>query len=112
MSTPRRRARTIHGVSRWLRVALLSLAGAGVAGLFGVPTLLAALGDVPREARDLDCSGLVTVGEWYAAGLDYGWRHATVGPTDCSEVFSLKDGLPVVLRCPEEPHCRIVRRVP
>lgn len=80
--------------------------------LLGVPTLLAAVGDVPWAARDLDCSGMVSVGEWYSGGFDYGWRRAMDGPPECVEVFALKDGLAVAQRCPEAPRCRIVRRLP
>ena len=107
-----REIRTIHRMPRRARLVLLALAGVSVATLLGLPTLLAAVGGVPWAARDFDCSGVVSVGEWYSGGLDYGWRHAIGGPPECMEVFSLKDGLAVVQRCPGEPRCRIVRRLP
>ncbi len=71
------------------------------------PTALATLGDVPTWARDADCDGHVSVGEWYDLGIDHGWRPAVGGPHDCMEVFRFKDGLPVVLRCESEPRCRL-----
>lgn len=87
---------------RWIPVA------AGVVDL--VPAclaLLAAVGDVPTWARDADCDGHVSMGEWQDLGIDHGWRPAVGGPSDCMEVFRFKDGLSVVLRCKSEPGCRL-----
>jgi hypothetical protein len=67
---------------------------------------MAADGEVPSYARDLDCDGHVSVGEWTAGGLDYGWRRASDGPAECMEVFSLKDGLPQSLWCGTLPRCQ------
>ena len=69
-------------------------------------TVLAARGDVPTWARDLDCDGRVSIEEWYAAGIDHGWRPAVRGPPGCMEVFRFKDGLPDVLWCQQSPRCR------
>ena len=90
---------------RALLIAILYLPGALLLAILGVPVWFVARGDVPWSARDLDCDGSVSMGEWFWGGLDFGWRPATGGPPGCMEVYSLKDGLPVVLRCPPEPVC-------
>jgi hypothetical protein len=72
-------------------------------------TTLAATSDVPWSRRDLDCSGHLSIAEWYAAGLDHGWRPATGGPPGCWEVFRYKDGLEVTVWCPASPECRRAR---
>lgn len=64
---------------------------------------------VPWSARDLDCSGKVSLWEWYGAGLDYGWRPAISGGPGCMEVFALKDGTPVAVWCPSSPLCTAAR---
>lgn len=75
----------------------------------GFATWVSAAGPVPFTARDLDCSGFVTPGEWYSAGLDYGWRDAD-DPNGCWEVFQLKDGYPHLVRCSSVPRCRLWSR--
>lgn len=87
---------------RWLLVGGLTL----LIGIAAYPTMIAVMGDVPAWARDLNCNGRVSVAEWYDAGIDHGWRRAVGGPTDCMEVFRLKDGIAVVLRCETNPRCR------
>jgi len=74
--------------------------------LLAIPTMLAFAGPVPFWGRDLDCSGWVSVTEWYAGGIDFGWRPAIRGPPGCMEVFRLKDGLPEVSWCDQAPRCR------
>jgi hypothetical protein len=69
-------------------------------------TVLAARGNVPTWARDLNCDGRVSIAEWYEAGNDHGWRPAVGGPPGCMEVFRFKDGLPDVLWCEQSPRCR------
>jgi len=96
-------------MSRIGRIATLSLAGL-VLGLLAYLTMAAWNNPVPAGARDLDCDGSVSVSEWYSAGLDHGWRHASDETTGCMEVFSLKDGLPVVCVCEQSPPCRIARK--
>ncbi len=94
---------------RKLTIALL-LAGAALVAPLTCVTLSAARAvvpwAVPWSQRDLDCSGSITIAEWYSAGLDYGLRPALDGPAGCSEVFSLKDGLPVAVWCAASPSCR------
>jgi hypothetical protein len=63
----------------------------------------------PSAARDLDCDGVVSLSEWYSAGLNDGWRSAIDGTPGCMEVFALKDGLPIVCVCAQEPRCRPAR---
>ena len=87
-----------------------ALAGTAVLGVVALPTVLAALGDVPTWARDLNCDGRVSIAEWYEAGIEHGWRSAIGGPTGCMEVFRFKDGLPDVLWCERPPRCRRSQR--
>ena len=87
---------------RWLFSGVLVL----LLGMAACPTTLAALGEVPTWARDLNCDGHVDMGEWFDLGIDHGWRPAIGGPSDCMEVYSFKDAMPVVLRCETSPHCR------
>jgi hypothetical protein len=95
---------------RKLKLALLVTGAVLVSAPLAWATFHAARGvdpwAVPWERRDLDCNGSVSIAEWYAAGLDYGWRPALNGPTGCWEVFSLKDGLPVTVWCAESTRCR------
>jgi hypothetical protein len=96
------RARTIR---TFLLVAVVVVVVAPIACV----TLIAAPGgalSVPSSKRDLDCDGSISMSEWYAAGLEDGWRPATYGPAGCWEVFRLKDGMPVTVWCPASPACR------
>jgi hypothetical protein len=83
-----------------VRLVAIALA-AGATGW----TWVAASGDVPFRARDLDCDGALGIGEWYSAGLDHGWRTAGPGAAGCSEVFALKDGRTVATWCDASPPC-------
>jgi len=83
-------------------VAIFLLSGLGYA-------YLAAQNPIPSEWRDLDCDGHVSPLEWLKGGIDYGMRPSKV--SGCSELFALKDGLPVVVRCPTAPQCRIAREL-
>ena len=96
-------------VPRIGRIASLSFGGL-VLGLLAYLTMAAWNNPVPSGARDLDCDGSVSVSEWYSAGLDHGWRPASDGTKHCMEVFSLKDGLPVVCMCERAPRCRTARK--
>jgi hypothetical protein len=89
-----------------VKFALVIAAAVGVGGPFAFVTTLAAAGDVPWSRRDLDCSGRVSIAEWYAAGLDYGWRQATRETPGCWEVFEYKDGRSVTVWCAASPECR------
>jgi hypothetical protein len=72
-------------------------------------TVVAALGDVPWWARDLNCDGHVSIGEWYDAGIDHGWRGSMRGePAGCMVAFEFKDGLRDVLWC-EQRRCMLRR---
>lgn len=84
-------------------LALVVLAGVGY-------TAIAWRAGPPSAARDLDCDGVVSVSEWFSAGVDHGWRKATDGTPGCMEIFALKDGLPIVCVCEQEPLCRPARR--
>jgi hypothetical protein len=87
----------------------VAVVAACAAAVLAVPIMLAASGDVPFWARDADCDGRVSLGEWLDLGIDYGWRPAIRGPPDCMEVFRFKDGLPVLLRCDSALRCRLIR---
>jgi hypothetical protein len=70
-------------------------------------TILAANAKVPGWARDFDCDGRVSIVEWYAGGLDHGWRASPGGPPGCREAFRYKDGMADVTWCEASPHCRL-----
>jgi hypothetical protein len=89
--------------------------------ILGFPAILFALaglraaqlareGEVPEALRDLDCDGTVTFAEWLRGGIDYRLRASASAP-GCSEIYAAKTGRALVLRCPEEPRCRLVREV-
>ena len=91
-------------------IALLILGGPvtifALSGLRAVQ--LASEGEVPAELRDLDCDGHVSPIEWLRGGIDFRLRPSTLA-AGCQEIFHVKTGAPVVLRCAEPPVCRIAR---
>jgi hypothetical protein len=66
---------------------------------------LAREGDVPEEYRDLDCDGNVSRVEWLRAGIDFRVRPSQQLP-GCDEVYAVKTGRALVVRCPQPPRCR------
>ena len=75
-----------------------------LAGLRAVQ--LAKEGEIPAALRDLDCDGKVSAIEWLRAGIDFRLRPSTLVP-GCQEIFAVKTGAPVVVRCEQEPRCRV-----
>jgi hypothetical protein len=69
---------------------------------------LASEGDVPAEFRDLDCDGKVSPIEWLRGGIDFRVRPSQLA-AGCQEIYAVKTGAPVVVRCPQPPTCRIAR---
>lgn len=74
-----------------------------LAGLRAVQ--LAREGEVPSELRDLDCDGRIDFAEWLRGGIDYRLRDSAAVP-GCREIYAVKTGRALVLRCPDEPRCR------
>jgi hypothetical protein len=66
---------------------------------------LAREGEVPEEYRDLDCDGKVSRVEWLRAGIDFRVRPSQQLP-GCDEVYAVKTGRALVVRCPQPPRCR------
>ena len=66
---------------------------------------LAREGDVPEAFRDLDCDGKVGWAEWLRGGIDFRLRpsQTVVG---CQDVYAVKTGQVLVVRCPDAPVCR------
>ena len=94
--------------SRWLALLIL---GAPVALflLSGIRAVqLAQEGDVPARWRDLDCDGKVSPIEWLRGGIDFRLRPSQL-VAGCQDVYAVKSGAPVVVRCTEPPVCRIAR---
>ena len=71
---------------------------------------LAREGDVPEEWRDLNCDGKVSAAEWLRGGIDFRIRPSQLVP-GCTDVFMVKTGAPVVVRCANPPTCRLARDV-
>jgi hypothetical protein len=69
---------------------------------------LAQEGEVPYEWRDLNCDGKVSPVEWLRGGIDFRLRPSQLVP-GCQDVYAVKSGAPVVVRCTEPPACRIAR---
>ncbi len=69
---------------------------------------LAREGEVPAAIRDLNCDGKVTAAEWLRGGIDFRLRPSTLVP-GCQDVFFVKTGAPVVVRCPSPPECRLAK---
>ena len=72
---------------------------------------LAAEGEVPAGWRDLDCDGTVSKIEWLRGGIDFRLRPSTLVP-GCQDLVHAKAGEVAVIRCPEEPKCRLPRTLP
>ena len=77
-----------------------------LAGLRAVQ--LAGEGEVPAALRDLDCDGKVSAIEWLRGGIDFRLRPSTLA-AGCQEIYAVKTGVPVVVRCEQEPRCRLAR---
>jgi hypothetical protein len=69
---------------------------------------LAREGDVPEAFRDLDCDGKVGWAEWLRGGIDFRLRPSEVVP-GCQDVYAVKTGRAMVVRCDAPPRCRRAR---
>ncbi|MGZ6143355.1 MAG: hypothetical protein ACXWLM_08450 [Myxococcales bacterium] len=69
---------------------------------------LAREGEVPAALRDLDCDGKVSAAEWLRGGIDFRLRPSAL-VAGCQDIFHVKTGEPVVVRCPTPPECRLAR---
>ena len=69
---------------------------------------LAREGDVPGSFRDLDCDGKVSFAEWLRGGIDFRMRPSQLVP-GCQDIYAVKTGAPLVVRCPDAPLCRLAR---
>jgi len=93
------------------RVLALIIVGAPV--LFFLLTGLRAVqlareGEVPAAWRDLDCDGKVSWAEWLRGGIDFRLRPSQLVP-GCQDVYAVKTGRVMVLRCEAAPKCRSMR---
>jgi energy-converting hydrogenase Eha subunit G len=93
------------------RVLALIIVGAPV--LFFLLTGLRAVqlareGEVPAAWRDLDCDGKVSWAEWLRGGIDFRVRPSQLVP-GCQDVYAVKTGRVMVLRCEAAPKCRSMR---
>ena len=93
------------------RVLALIIVGAPV--LFFVLTgvravQLAREGEVPEAWRDLDCDGKVSWAEWLRGGIDFRLRPSELVP-GCRDVYAVKTGRAMVVRCEAAPQCRKAR---
>jgi hypothetical protein len=93
------------------RVLALIIVGAPV--LFFLLTGLRAMqlareGEVPEAWRDLDCDGKVSWAEWLRGGIDFRLRPSELVP-GCQDVYAVKTGRAMVLRCEAAPQCRKAR---
>jgi len=66
---------------------------------------LAREGEVPEAMRDLNCDGKVSTAEWLRGGIDFRLRPSRLAP-GCQDVYAVKSGQVLVVRCPQEPRCR------
>jgi hypothetical protein len=95
------------------RVLALFIVGAPVLFflLSGVRAVqLAREGDVPEPWRDLNCDGKVSWVEWLRGGIDFRLRPSEL-VTACQDVFAVKTGRTMVVRCEAPPQCRLARDV-
>ena len=69
---------------------------------------LAREGDVPEPWRDLNCDGKVSWAEWLRGGIDFRLRPSELVP-GCQDVFAVKTGRAMVVRCEAPPQCRPAR---
>ena len=72
---------------------------------------LAREGEVPEAWRDLNCDGKVSWAEWLRGGIDFRLRPSELIP-GCQEVYAVKTGRALVVRCEAAPQCRLARDVP
>ena len=69
---------------------------------------LAREGEVPPAWRDLDCDGETSWAEWLRGGIDFRLRPSRLVP-GCQEIYAVKGGAPIVVRCEAPPQCRRAR---
>ena len=69
---------------------------------------LAREGEVPEAWRDLNCDGKTSFAEWLRGGIDFRLRPSQLVP-GCQDVYAVKTGVPVVVRCEAAPQCRPAR---
>ena len=69
---------------------------------------LAREGEVPEAWRDLNCDGKTSFAEWLRGGIDFRLRPSQLVP-GCQDVYAVKTGVPVVVRCETAPQCRPAR---
>ena len=46
--------------------------------------------------------------EWLRGGIDFRLRPSTLVP-GCQEIYAVKGGAPIVVRCEAAPQCRLAR---
>jgi hypothetical protein len=96
--------------ARWTALVILG-APVAVFLLSGVRAVqLAREGEVPEQFRDLDCDGKVSPVEWLRGGIDFRLRPSRLVP-GCEDVYLVKTGAPVVVRCEQPPQCRLAREL-
>ncbi len=71
---------------------------------------LAREGEVPENWRDLNCDGETSWAEWLRGGIDFRLRPSQVSP-GCQEIYAVKTGRAIVVRCEAPPQCRLARDV-
>ena len=71
---------------------------------------LAREGEVPEAFRDLDCDGKTSVLEWLRGGIDFRLRPSTL-VAGCQDVYAVKTGRALVVRCEAAPQCRRAREL-
>ena len=71
---------------------------------------LASEGEVPEAFRDLNCDGKVSPVEWLRGGIDFRLRPSQLVP-GCQDVYAVKTGRALVVRCEAPPQCRRARDV-
>ena len=72
---------------------------------------LASEGEVPEAFRDLNCDGKVSPVEWLRGGIDFRLRPSQLVP-GCQDVYAVKTGKALVVRCEAAPQCRLARGLP
>jgi hypothetical protein len=71
---------------------------------------LAREGEVREAWRDLDCDGNVSWVEWLRGGIDFRVRPSQL-VAGCQDVYAVKTGRALVVRCEEIPQCRLARDI-
>jgi hypothetical protein len=69
---------------------------------------LARESEVPEAFRDLDCDGRTSWVEWLRGGIDFRIRPSQLVP-GCQDVYAVKTGRALVVRCETAPQCRLAR---